>query len=1131
MGNEVVIEVSALDKTQPTKDELKASWTTFEKSFAPIGITATNPINAAFLAQVKASLKTISKQALEIPINADTAPFLEQLDATLAELSGITKADIPVEIANAAEYRASVQELVSQVSQEVKETIIVEADPASLAALKIQTAQAAAEAAATASAAAQRETKAQQQLAAAQAAADATPTVKSQQQLAAAEEASAEAASVNAKAQQELAAAQEVAATTAGALAKSEEVAAAAGRGMGAAMGPLYMLMNVLPMAMFAFGSSSSSASTQVQDASQQIMGLGNAAGTTAASLLGGNQSLQKTSTELAQAGTSANAFTQAYSGNLTAATAYTKGLSDQQVKLGASMLNVTQIGNTAAVALGMNGKAGQATSMSIKDLTDAVNRNNDVYKELSPSARDAVNQYNALHDIVPQAANALAGMEAEAKANAQTLANLGFVMNAGQTAANDYGLGIQAAAKALADATSGATYMENATDKASITAGQGVQAWKQLQASVTSAGQAYNAAGVAVANAEHGVTTASQGVAAAVHSEQQAVLAVTTAQTAYTNAVYQETQAQAAVTAARATAERQLISLKLQATGAAASVDQANLSLAQATQAAANVGVNAGNAQSLADTPVDQINAGNMARIAAADALIQAQNQVASSQDASTQAQQALNTARAQGVDNNPQVLSAEHALAQAQAGVKTAADGVTNAEYAQQQAVQAVANADYGLQQAEQGVTQAEQARGQAATALTTATDAASRSTDQNTQIGAQNRQMLENIFNAYRDATGSEQIAAQATQAVGQQMGFTSDKISGVLNSLNGLNGTDTKFSITGTPSLNPQQLTQIGQELGMNFAQIDALLPTTTATRRAKAVGGPADGMVWVGEQGPELVRLAPGSSVMPHANSMLHAAQGYASGGAVGALGANLPLMAQWGALDVAGQMLHAFGGPEVKLPAAGAVDWGAFGGMGSSGGGYGSPSAVSGNRAANKAIMQQVFTRYGWGPGTAAWAAQDYVEMREAGYNNLAQNPTSTAFGMGQFLDSTWAGFGPKTADSTLQSEYMARYEGQRYGGPIGAAAHEKAFNWYRNGGPTGEWAGINDGGPEVVHLPNGSTVMPAANSHSAPTSINVEVGIVFGGNTDSAMASAFMKLVKAGSIQLTANGQRVKVG
>jgi len=1126
MGNEVVIEISALDKTQPTKDELKASWQTFEKSFAPIGITATNPINEAFLAQVKASLKTISKQALEIPVNADTAPFLEQLDATLGELSGIARADIPVEIANAAEYRASVEELVAQVGQEVRETIIVEADPSSLAALKIQTQQAADEAAAAASAAAQQESKAQQELAAAQATANAEPTTKSQLALAAAEDEAAAAGVANSKAQADLGAAEAVAASASAALAKSEDVAATASRGLGAAMGPMYMLMNVAQIAMMGMFMTTGSTAAATQDLSQQIIALGAATGSTATSMLGGNASMQKMSGDLLILGQSGSQFAQSYSGSIATATSYTNGLHTQQAQLGSQMMTMTQIGEDAAISLAAVGDQGMDTTMSVKDLTDSVNGNHDAYTKLSPAAKQAVDQYNALNNIVPQADNALAGMKATVAANQNALAALGFTMDAGQQAANGYGLAIQAASKSIAEATSGATYMENATDKASITAGQGVQAWKQLQAAVTTAGQAYDSAGLAVANAEHGVTTASQGVAAAVHSEQQAVLAVTTAQKAYTNAVYQETQAQQAVTAARATAQQQLISLKLQSDSAAQSVDQANLSLYQATQAAAAVGVNSGNAQGFADGP---INAANAAQVAAADALIAAQNQVASSQDASTQAQNALNTARAQGVDNNPQVLSAEHALAQAQDGVQTAAQGVTNAEYAQQQAVQAVANADYGLQQAEQGVTQAEQARAAAATALTTATDASSRSTDQNTVIGAQNRQMLENIFVAYRDATGSEQIAAAATQQVGQQMGFTSDKIGGVLNSLNGLNGTNTQFSITGTPSLNPQQLTQVGQELGMNFAQIEALLPAQ-ATRRAKATGGPADGMVWVGEQGPELVRLAPGSSVMPHANSMLAASQGYANGGTVGALGMNLPIAAQWGALDVAGQMLHAFGGPAVTLPAAAAVDWGAFSAAsglgGGGGGGGGSLAASSGLASAAQAYASSILSQYGWGQDQMP--ALIKLWNQESGWNPYAVNPSSGAYGIPQSLGH---GHPYNLGDYIGQVNWGEAYVKGRYGSPNAAWAHEQGFNWYGNGGPASGWAGIGDGGPEVVHLPNGSTVMPAANSHSAGTSINVEVGIVFGGNTDSAMASAFMKLVKAGSIQLTANGQRVKVG
>ena len=1090
-------------------------------------VTATNPINDAFLAQVKASLKTISKQALEIPVNADTAPFLEQLDATLGELSGITKADIPVEIANAAQYRASVQELVAQTSQEVRETITVEADPTSLAAMKIQTQQAADEAAASASASAQKEAKAQQQLAAAQAAADAQPTTKSQLALAAAEEEAAAAGAANSKAQADLGAAEAVAASASQALAKSEDVAASASRGLGAAMGPMYMLMNVAQIAMMGMFMTTGSTAAATQDLSQQIIALGAATGATATSMLGGNANMQKMSGDLLILGQSGSQFAQSYSGSVATATAYTNGLHTQQQQLGDQMMTMTQIGQDAAISLAAIGDQGMDTTMSVKDLTDSVNGNHDAYTKLTPAAKQAVDQYNALNNIVPQADNALAGMKATVAANQNALEALGFTMNDGQQAANGYGLAVQSASKAIAEATAGAAYMENSTDKASITAGQGVQAWKQLQASVTSAGLAYSQAGLAVANAEHGVTTASQGVAAAVHSEQQAVLAVTTAQTAYTNAVYQEEQAQQAVTAARAAAEQQLISLKLQSDAAAQSADQAHLSLAQATQAAANVGVNSGNAQALADTPTDQINAGNMAQIAAADALIAAQNQVASAQDASTQAQSALNTARQQGVDNNPQVLSAEHALVQAQQGVASAAQGVTNAEYAQQQAVQAVANADYGLQQAEQGVTQAEQARAAAATALTTATDAESRSTDANTLVGAQNRQMLENIFNAYRDATGSEQLAAAATQTVGQEMGFTSDKITGVLNSLNGLNGTDTQFSITGTPGINPQQLNEVGQQIGISWAQIHAQATGTLAPasgrQTAKATGGPADGMVWVGEQGPELVKLAPGSSVLPHANSMLAAAQGYASGGVVGALGMNLPLAAQWGALDTVGQMWHAFGGPPVKLPPAGQVD---LSGLGLGGGG--SLAASSGLASAAQQYASSILSQFGWGQDQMP--ALIKLWNQESGWNPYAVNPSSGAYGIPQSLGH---GHPYNLGDYIGQVNWGEAYVDQRYGSPNAAWAHEQRFNWYGAGGPVGAdgWIGVGDGGPERIRVPGGSSVSPTANSHTANNPIQVDVAITFGGNTDSALASAFMKLVKAGDIQLAANGVRVKVG
>jgi hypothetical protein len=162
--------------------------------------------------------------------------------------------------------------------------------------------------------------------------------------------------------------------------------------------------------------------------------------------------------------------------------------------------------------------------------------------------------------------------------------------------------------------------------------------------------------------------------------------------------------------------------------------------------------------------------------------------------------------------------------------------------------------------------------------------------------------------------------------------------------------------------------------------------------------------------------------------------------------------------------------------------------------------GAGAVAGVTGSRAANKAIMQQVFSTYGWGTGTE-WAAQDYLETREAGYNNTAQNPTSTAYGMGQFLDEIWAGYGPKTSDPTLQSKYMAEYEKNRYGDPIAAAAHERSVGWYAQGGeifdPSVLYAGLDTSMPKFTA--GSHAVMPAV-APSNPLTVG-KSGLTIDGN------------------------------
>ncbi len=59
---------------------------------------------------------------------------------------------------------------------------------------------------------------------------------------------------------------------------------------------------------------------------------------------------------------------------------------------------------------------------------------------------------------------------------------------------------------------------------------------------------------------------------------------------------------------------------------------------------------------------------------------------------------------------------------------------------------------------------------------------------------------------------------------------------------------------------------------------------------------------------------------------------------------------------------------------------------------------------------------------------------------RESGWDPDAQNPSSTAYGIPQFLDSTWAGTGiAKTSNGFRQIDAGLIYLDNRYGSPCGA--------------------------------------------------------------------------------------------
>ena len=85
-------------------------------------------------------------------------------------------------------------------------------------------------------------------------------------------------------------------------------------------------------------------------------------------------------------------------------------------------------------------------------------------------------------------------------------------------------------------------------------------------------------------------------------------------------------------------------------------------------------------------------------------------------------------------------------------------------------------------------------------------------------------------------------------------------------------------------------------------------------------------------------------------------------------------------------------------------------------------------------------IVNNVAKRYGWDKGPN-WDALVYVINHEGAWCETAQNPTSSAYGIGQFLDSTWGLVGiQKTSDPYLQAEAIMRYISlARYKNPLNA--------------------------------------------------------------------------------------------
>lgn len=134
--------------------------------------------------------------------------------------------------------------------------------------------------------------------------------------------------------------------------------------------------------------------------------------------------------------------------------------------------------------------------------------------------------------------------------------------------------------------------------------------------------------------------------------------------------------------------------------------------------------------------------------------------------------------------------------------------------------------------------------------------------------------------------------------------------------------------------------------------------------------------------------------------------------------------------------------------------------------------GGGGGSVRHGDVAAAQAYAQSAMGKYHW--GADQWPALKKLWQNESGWKSTAQNPTSTAYGIAQFLDSTWNDYGArKSADPKAQIDAGLKYIQQRYKTPAAALArwNARSPHWYGDGGIVhgAQVIGVGEKGPEAV--------------------------------------------------------------
>jgi hypothetical protein len=163
--------------------------------------------------------------------------------------------------------------------------------------------------------------------------------------------------------------------------------------------------------------------------------------------------------------------------------------------------------------------------------------------------------------------------------------------------------------------------------------------------------------------------------------------------------------------------------------------------------------------------------------------------------------------------------------------------------------------------------------------------------------------------------------------------------------------------------------------------------------------------------------------------------------------------------------------------------------------------------AVGGlGEAVVQATAKSMLASFGW--DGSQFAPLQQLWQRESGWNPLAKNPTSGAYGIPQSLPaSKMAVFGRDwLTNPTVQEKWGMTYIKGRYKNPANAWAHELKLGWYAGGGfpAIGGISVVGENGPEIIRTGGPAQVYP---SDVSARMAHQMAGVVSGSAAGSASA------------------------